>query len=283
MMKGSPVANLDFETIKFEQRGKTACITLSRPHALNSISIEMMKELAVAYAHVEESDDIWTLIITGEGRAFCTGADISMIHNTHIDGKPTGIDLWGEPILSSYRQWDPPQEATPPYQTMTKPVICALNGIAAGAGLDILTTSDIAIAAEDVTLFDPHVSIGLVSGREMVRMARVLPLNITMRMALMGKHDRLTAQRAYDLGLISELTPKDKLMERAWEIAEIVNSNAPLAVRGTRMGIRKGLELPVYQAELLAESYRIRVAQTKDGEEGTQAFLDKRKPVWRCE
>jgi enoyl-CoA hydratase/carnithine racemase len=277
------VADLDFETIKFEQRDKTACITFNRPHALNSINVQMMKELAVAYQHVEDSKEIWTLIVTGEGRAFCTGADVSMIDNTHIDGKPTGIDLWGEPILNNLRQWETPQEATPPYMTMTKPIICALNGMAAGAGLDLVTCSDIVIAADDCSFFDPHVSIGLVSGREMVRMARVLPLNITMRMALMGKHERLSAQRAYDLGLVSELTPKDKLMERAWEIADTVNLNAPLAVRGTRMGIRKGLSLPVYQAEFVAESYRIRVAQTKDGEEGTNAFLEKRKPVWRGE
>jgi enoyl-CoA hydratase/carnithine racemase len=131
------VADLDFETIKFEQRDKTACITFNRPHALNSINVQMMKELAVAYQHVEDSKEIWTLIVTGEGRAFCTGADVSMIDNTHIDGKPTGIDLWGEPILNNLRQWETPQEATPPYMTMTKPIICALNGMAAGAGLDL--------------------------------------------------------------------------------------------------------------------------------------------------
>ena len=74
---------------------------------------------------------------------------------------------------------------------MTKPVICAVNGICAGAGLDLVTTSDIVIASEDATFFDPHVSIGVVSGREALRLARVLPLNITMRLALMGKHERL--------------------------------------------------------------------------------------------
>jgi enoyl-CoA hydratase/carnithine racemase len=152
--------------------------------------------------------------------------------------------------------------------------------LACGAGLDLVTTCDIAIAATDASFFDPHVSIGLVSAREMVRVARVLPLNIVMRMALMGKHERLSAQRAFDLGMVSELTSPEKLMERAWEIAATVNRNAPLAVRGTRMAIRKGLSLPIYEAELLAESYRMRVAQTKDGQEGTRAFLEKREPVW---
>jgi enoyl-CoA hydratase/carnithine racemase len=166
---------------------------------------------------------------------------------------------------------------------MTKPMICAVNGLAAGAGLDLITTSDIAIAATEATFFDPHVSIGIVSGREMVRLARVLPLNVAMRVALMGKHERVTAQRAYELGLVSELVPLPSLVERAWEIAETINRNAPLAVRGTRLAIRKGLSLPVYEAEVLAESHRLRVAATDDALEGPRAFTEKRDPVWKAQ
>ena len=165
--------------------------------------------------------------------------------------------------------------------TMTKPIICAVNGVACGAGLDLITTSDIAIASEHATFFDPHVSIGVVSAREMVRVSRVLPLNVAMRMAIMGKHERMSAERAFQLGLITEVVAKDKLMDRAWEIADIVNKNAPLAVRGTRMAIRKGLSLPIYEAELLAEAYRMRCAQTEDAIEGPAAFLEKRTPNWK--
>ena len=92
----------------------------------------------------------------------------------------------------------------------------------------------------------------------------------------------MSAGRAYELGLITEIVPRDKLMERAWELAEIVNRNAPLAVRGTRMAMRKGLSLPIYEAELLAESYRMRCAQTEDAKEGPAAFLEKRTPNWKC-
>ena len=125
------------------------------------------------------------------------------------------------------------------------------------------------------------VSIGLVAGREMVRLARVLPVNIAMRVALMGKHERLSVSRAYELGLVSEVVPHVGLMDRAWEIAETVNRNAPLAIRGTRLAIRKGLSLPIYEAELLSEGYRLRVSQTGDAQEGPKAFLEKRDPVWR--
>jgi enoyl-CoA hydratase/carnithine racemase len=102
-----------------------------------------------------------------------------------------------------------------------------------------------------------------------------------MRLALMGKHERLSAQRAFDLGLVSELVPADALMDRAWEIADVVNRNAPLAVRGTRLAIRKSLSLPTYEAELLGENYRMKVAVTEDAQEGAKAFLEKRDPEWK--
>lgn len=274
---------MSWNTILFEKRGHTACITLNRPDVLNAVSIEMMRELRKVWVEVEEDRDIWTAIVTGAGeKALCTGADVNVIEGTYVDGYPTGIDMWGEGMLTSYRQWETPQEATPPYLNMSKPIICAVNGAACGAGLDLVTTSDIAIAAEHATFFDPHVSIGVVSGREMARMARVLPFNVAMRMALIGKHERMSAQRAYDLGLITEIVPKEQLLERAWELAGIVNRNAPLAVRGTRMAMRKGISLPISEAELLAESYRLRCAQTEDAREGPAAFLEKRTPNWKC-
>jgi enoyl-CoA hydratase/carnithine racemase len=274
---------MSFKTILYEKRGHAACITLNRPEKLNAINYAMIDELAVAYRQVEDDQDVWTLIVTGAGnRALCTGADVSTMPDEGSKVSRPGMDTRGEPLLGSMWQWDAPQEATPPYLQMAKPVICAVNGMAAGAGLDLITTSDIAIAAETATFFDPHVSIGIVSGREVVRLARVLPLNVAMRVALMGKQERLSAQRAYELGLVTELVAPDKLMERAWELAEMVNRNAPLAVRGTRLGIRKGLSLPIYEAELLAESHRLRVAQTEDALEGPRAFLEKRAPQWKA-
>ncbi len=168
---------MSWNTLLYEKRGHAACITLNRPDKMNAVSIEMMKELGQLYREVEEDDEVWTLIITGAGsKALCTGADLSVFELTKKDGHTTGIDMWGEPMLSSRRQWEVPQEATPPYLEMTKPIICAVNGVACGAGLDLVSTADIAIAADHATFFDPHVSIGVVSGREMVRMARVLPL-----------------------------------------------------------------------------------------------------------
>lgn len=273
----------DDTTITLEVRGHAACISLNRPERLNAINDEMIVEINHAYRFVEDSVDIWTLIITGTGRALCVGADVQKAHVHNDEVFAPGIDTQGDSVLSTLRQWDAPQEATPPWLQMTKPIICAVNGVCCGAGLDLVTTSDIPIASDDATFFDPHVSIGLSSGREVVRLARVLPLAVAMRMALVGKHERMTAERALDLGLITEVVPRAQLLDRAWEIADIVNRNAPLAVRGSRMAIRKGLSLPIYEAELLAENYRMKTALTQDAAEGPAAFLEKRDPIWKVE
>ena len=271
---------MTYSTIEFEVRGHTACVTLNRPQVLNAITDEMISELAEVYAEIEHSADIWTAILTGNGRALCVGVDLNQTVN-HDNERAIGIDNRGEPVLSSARQWDAPQEATPPWLEMTKPIICAVNGIACGAGLDLVTTADISIASEEASFLDPHVSIGVTSGREAVRLARVLPLPVAMRMALMGRHERLSVERAYQLGLVTEVVPHEMLMERAWEIADTINRNAPLAVRGTRLAVRKGLSLPIYEAELLSENYRMKVAVTQDALEGPRAFIEKREPNWK--
>ena len=267
---------MTFDTITYEVADRVATITFNRPDQLNAVSPLMVRELREAYDSAEQDDQVWTVVVTGSGRAFCAGADVGEIP---ADGRV----IYDEPYLTTYPQWEAPQEATPPFRTMTKPVVTAVNGLCCGAGLDLVTTSDIAIASDRAEFFDPHVSIGLVSGREMVRLARVLPLNVTMRLALMGKHERLSAPRAYELGLITEVVEHDRLLERAYEIAAIVNGNAPLAVRGTRLAIRKGLDLPLHEAEILAEVYRERVVRTDDAREGPKAFLEKRDPEWKCQ
>ena len=267
---------MTFEAIIYEVSDRVATITFNRPEQLNALSPPMIRELQLAYASAEADPDVWIILVTGSGRAFCAGADVGEISE---DGRV----VYDDPYLSTHPQWEAPQEATPPFRTMTKPILTAVNGLCCGAGLDLVTTSDIAIASDRAEFFDPHVSIGLVSGRESVRLARVLPFNVAMRVALMGKHERLGAARAYELGLITEVVAHDRLLERAREIAGLVNRNAPLAVRGTRLAIRKGIDLPLHEAEVLAEALRERVVRTADAQEGPRAFLEKRNPEWKCE
>lgn len=269
-------ADPTYETILYEQIDRTAVITFNRPDRLNAINRRMSEELRYAFARAEGDDAVWTIVVAANGRAFCSGADVEDVRD---DGR---VPYTGK-YLSRFEEWEAPQEATPPFRTMAKPVVVAVNGLCCGAGLDLVTTGDIVIAADDAEFFDPHVSIGLVSGREMVRLARVLPLNVAMRVALTGRHERLGARRAYDLGLVTELVPAADLRARALELAALVNRNAPLAVRGTRLAIRKGLGVPLHEAELLAEAYRERNTRTDDAKEGPRAFLEKRAPNWTGE
>ena len=264
-----------YQTIIYEVDGHTATITMNRPDALNALSPRMITELRAAYQQAEDDDNVWLMIVTATGRAFCTGADVKEIPG---DGKVIN----DRPYLSTYEQWEAPQEGTPPFRSMTKPVIVAVNGICCGAGLDWVTTGDIVIASEAATFFDPHVSIGLVAAREMVRLAKALPRSVALRMALMGKHERMTVQRAYDLGLITEIVEHSQLLERAHEIADTVNLNAPLAVRGTRLAIHKTLDMPLHEGEILAETFRERVTRTEDALEGPRAFVEKRTPNWQA-
>ncbi|OHV33542.1 MULTISPECIES: enoyl-CoA hydratase/isomerase family protein [Pseudofrankia] len=267
---------MGYETIQYEVRDRIATITFDRPDRLNALSPEMIRELRQAYADAEADGDVWILVVTGNGRAFCAGADVGEIPD---DGRV----VYDEPYLSTYPQWEAPQEGTPPFRSMTKPILTAVNGLCCGAGLDLVTTGDIVIASDRAEFFDPHVSIGLVSGREVVRLARALPTNIAMRMALMGRHERMSAARAYELGLVSEVVEHDRLLERATELAGIVCRNAPLAVRGTRLAIRQGRDLPLREAEIMGEAYRERVVRTDDAKEGPRAFLEKRQPAWKCQ
>lgn len=264
-----------YDTITYEVDGHKAVITLNRPEALNALSPHMITELRAAYAEAENDDNVWLMIVTATGRAFCTGADVKEIPG---DGKVVNE----RPYLSTYEQWEAPQEGTPPFRSMAKPVVVAINGICCGAGLDWVTTGDIVIASDKATFFDPHVSIGLVAAREMVRLAKALPRSVALRMALMGKHERMTVERAYELGLITEIVEHDKLLERAHEIADTVCLNAPLAVRGTRLAIHKTLDLPLHDGEILAETFRERVVRTEDALEGPRAFVEKRKPNWQA-
>ena len=265
--------NMSYQDIVYEVADRTATITLDRPEALNALSPNMVEELRHAYAAAERDDDVWTLVVTGNGRAFCTGADVGKIPD---DGRVPHP----EPYLSTLDQWEAPQEGTPPFRTMTKPVITAVNGLCCGAGLDWVTTGDITIASDQAQFFDPHVSIGLVSGREMVRLARVLPTGIAMRIALTGRHERVSAAarlRARDDLRGRRARPSPRAGPRDRRAGE---QNAPLAVRGTRLAIKKTLDLPLHEAEILAEAFRERVLRTDDAKEGPRAFMEKRDPRW---
>jgi enoyl-CoA hydratase/carnithine racemase len=262
------------QTVRFDVADKVATITLNRPDRKNAMNQQLKDELRECWKRVRADGDVWVAIITGAGDAFSSGADVEGL----ATGGFTKADRWAElAIIEGIR--DLP---TPRRQRVHKPVIAAVNGVVAGFSLDLVTEADIPIASEKATFVDPHVSIGLVSSHEMVNMARRVPLHVCLRMALLGSRERMSAQRAYEVGLVTEVVPHAKLMDRARELAAMICTNAPLAVWGTKMGILQGLDLPVAQAEEIAAGYLEVNEQSDDYKEGPRSFVEKRKPDWKA-
>jgi len=260
-------------TVLFEVADRVATITLNRPDRKNAMNQQLKDELRQAWKRVKADPDIWVAIVTGAGDAFSSGADVETLAGNGF----TKPDHWAK-LAAIEGIVD---HATPRRQRVHKPVIAAVNGVVAGFALDLVTESDIPIASEKATFVDPHVSIGYVSSHEMANMARRVPLAVCLRMALLGSRERMSAQRAYEVGLVTEIVAHDKLMDRARELAEMIKSNAPLAVWGTKMGILQGLGLPILQAEEIAVGYLEVVEQSEDHKEGPRSFVEKRKPRWQ--
>ncbi|MBM4270260.1 MAG: enoyl-CoA hydratase/isomerase family protein [Deltaproteobacteria bacterium] len=263
----------ELTTVRFEVSDRIATITLNRPDKLNAMNQAMKDDLREVWTEVRENPDVWVAILTGAGRAFSSGAEVEA-----LDGKGfRRTDHWSKLAMIDIIRALP----TPRRMSVKKPVIAAVNGVVNGVSLDLVTESDIPIASERAQFFDSHVSIGYVSSHEMVNMARRVPLAVAMRMALLGSKERMSAERALAVGLVTEIVPHDQLLDRARELAGLICENAPLAVWGTKMGILRGLELPVEQAEEIAANYLEIVEQTEDHDEGPRAFLEKRKPEWK--
>jgi enoyl-CoA hydratase/carnithine racemase len=262
------------ETLRFEVADRVATITLDRPARKNAMNQQMKEELRAAWQRVKADPDVWVAIVTGAGEAFSSGADVESLAGRGF----TKPDRWRElAMIEGIRELP-----TPRRQLVHKPVIAAVNGVVAGFSLDLVTEADVPIASERAYFVDPHVSLGYVSSHEMVNMARRVPVAVCLRMALLGNRERMSAQRAYEIGLVTEVVPHERLMARAREIADMICSNAPLAVWGTKMAILQGLGLPIPQAEEIAAGYLEIVEQSEDHAEGPRAFVAKRRPEWKA-
>jgi enoyl-CoA hydratase/carnithine racemase len=265
---------MEGKTVLFEVNDRVATITLNRPERLNAMNRELRDELRQAWLRVKSDPEIWCAIVTGAGRGFSTGADVEALASGGLEKR----DRWNELSIHERTRVLP----YPRRLMVHKPVIAAVNGVAAGASLDLVTEADIPIASERAEFLDPHVSIGHASSHEMVNMARRVPVAWCLRLALLGKHERWSAEQALRIGLVTEVVPHEQLMPRARELAARICENAPLAVWGTKMGILRGLGLPIEQAEEIAAGYYEVVEQTEDYAEGPRAYMEKRKPQWKA-
>jgi enoyl-CoA hydratase/carnithine racemase len=161
-----------------------------------------------------------------------------------------------------------------------KPVITAVNGMVCGGGLHFVADSDLVICSETASFFDTHVKVGLIAGLEPVGLARRLPLEAVLRMALLGGSERLDAQHALGLGLVGEVLPAGRLLPRARELAAKISEHSPAALARTKQAIWESLDVGLDQA--LERTWKLITEHTRhpDLDEGSRAFVEKRRPRW---
>lgn len=230
------------ETITWEKNDRVVTITMNRPHSLNAYNSTMLQELQQAWIDFKNDDELWVAILTGAGdRAFSTGADIKEMA---ADGELLS-SVHGQKYLESRlsNRDEGLRILSPKHSLCWKPVICAVNGMCVGGAFHYIADSEIVICSENATFFDTHPDVGVAAIWEPVQMVRRIPYETVMRMMLLGRHERLTAQRAYQVGLVSEVMPLDQLMPRAMEIAQLICRNNIRAVMGTIEATYKSLEL----------------------------------------
>jgi enoyl-CoA hydratase/carnithine racemase len=232
----------DFETIRFEQQGAVGWITLQRPDRYNAFDQTMCTELSGLWRTLRSDDSVHCVVLTGAGdKAFCTGIDRDFIPS---EG---GVEY----DFSPFTYEDPGKLLGPRSNGFWKPVIGAINGIACGGAFYLLGELDFLIAADHATFFDPHLTFGMPAVYEPLSMMRRMPFGELMRMTLLGNHERLSAARALEIGLVSEVVPGADLTAAATWAAEAIASQPLGATMATVRALWAGRELAPRQAEEL--------------------------------
>jgi enoyl-CoA hydratase len=258
-----------YETILYEKDGGVATITLNRPEVLNAINMKMHRELMEAFASAEEDRDVRVVVLTGNGRAFCPGADLKEIS-----------EMFADPERQKAFYQDLP-ETFDVISNFPKPIVGAINGVATAGGLELVLCCDIVIASEEARIGDGHanfVGIGPVfcplAPRKMAFMKAV-------EMALTG--DIWSASECEKAGLINYVVPPDKLVAKTKEIAAKLTNKMPLGSKAIKAVIKQTLEGDLDSALKVAYREQEAVGQSKDHAEGLRAFAEKRKPVFTGE
>ena len=253
--------------VDYQKEGRIAIFTISRPEALNFVNVQVFQELHEQMVEFRDDPELWVGIITGaRKRAFSIGADIKDMlpfAKEHRDSPRTlppsimrGLDIW-------------------------KPLIAAVNGLALGGGLEIVLACDIRIASEKAQLGFPEVTLGLIPGwGGTQRLPRMIPWCKAAQLLLTGKP--IDAQEAYRIGLVNEVVSPEQVILKAKEWADIICQAAPLAVRAAKEAMIKGSSLPLEDGLQLENSLIVYTLGTEDFSEGTKAFTEKRKPIFKA-
>ena len=257
-------------TILVERNGPVGWLIFNRPDSGNAMNAAMIDALEVAWRELDADPAVRVIVNTGKGRAFQTGLDV--------------VELANDPEAlreQSRRTKRAELRLTAWHNRVWKPVIAAVNGVCAGGGLHFVADADIVMAASNATFLDPHVSIGQVTSYEAVGLLRKMPVEAVMRMALVGRYERIDARRAYELGMISQIVdPPERLREAAQELAEKIAKNSPAAMAATKRALWGALELGLTDACKAGAKELVGMWGHPDQQEGPLAFTEKREARW---
>jgi enoyl-CoA hydratase len=253
---------MNFQNILFEKKNPIAYVTVSRPKVLNALNMTTMEELRAAFHEIKNDPTIRVVILTGSGeKAFIAGADIGeLAQNDPVSAKE--YTHRGQSVLNLI-------------ENMGKPVIACINGFALGGGCEVAMACTMRLASENAKLGQPEVKLGVIPGYGGTqRLPRLVGKGIAMQLLLTG--EMITAQEAYRIGLVNEVTAPADLIPRAEAIAQRIIANGPLAVQYTMEAVNKGMEAPLAEGLYIEAALFGVAAATEDKKEGTAAFLEKR-------
>jgi enoyl-CoA hydratase/carnithine racemase len=202
--------------LRIERAGPVGWLVFDRPEVGNAMDAAMLTALEGAWSELDEDPAVRVVVNTGEGSAFQTGLDVAQLSRDR--------DALRE---QSRRTRDAELRLTAWHCGVSKPVIAAVNGVCAGGGLHFVADADVVIASTEASFLDPHVSIGQVTAYEAITLARTSPMEPILRMALVGRHERITAERARQLGILSEVVRPDRLRPAAQALAEKIADHPP--------------------------------------------------------
>ena len=253
-------------------------ITIDRPEAKNSADMEHFKQLREAWDRFAADDEAWVAIITGVKDAFFTGADLKR-YIPEITKLQHEIAEGGVAELHGYRLDDGPK-AVLRAAKIWKPIIAAVNGFCTAGGMEMLGGVDLRVACPEAKFSVMEPKRGLFAGGgTTVRLPRQIPFPQAMEFLLCA--DLIPAQRAYEMGFLIAIVPREELLDAAYGFARRITANAPLAVQATKQSVWEGLGLPLSEAYRNESKISSFVFQTEDAKEGPLAFAEKRPPRWQ--
>jgi enoyl-CoA hydratase/carnithine racemase len=266
-----------YETLGYDEREGVATVTLNRPEVHNAFDTRMLEDLRSCWHDLRANDAVNAIVLTGAGdKAFCTGVDRN---DTPAGGNENSVlaTRGNTPLhIDDPGDWISPKTSA----ELWKPMIAAVNGMACAGAFYLLGQVEFIIASESATFFDPHTTFGMAAVFEPMAMLQRMPLGEIMRMAIVGNSERMSAKRAYDIGLVQQIVPPDQLLDAAQEVAAKIAAQPPLAVQTTVRAVWYAQELGYRQALDVARTLIQLGTDNESLRQGEEAFRSGRRQPW---